>query len=189
MYTSISRAAFVCLLLATLTGHAQTEVSIGYMGHGVIRPGAHIGLDFPIKTWQTDRKEQQMVLNPSLGIFTRSRFYTSGLLNTSLSFKTQVLDRKHSHAFGIGLGYLARNEVMALTTDFAGGIISREKELRNFIMPSIHYAYRHRLGTNTDIYSRLTYGKRYGANRESAGVIFMELGLYLPLQFTSKEHE
>lgn len=172
------------LLFSSISALAQTQLSVGYLGHGVIRPGTNIGLHFDLKSWtkeisrkgHTLYRKSTFIAGPEIGVFSRPRFYTSMLYNGFLGLKRKKSDTKHYSVGGMGFGYLAQYEMISLTTNLQGEIIERNRELRNYLLPTLRYGYIKELLPSLSYHAMASYGVKLSSTRERAGTFFLELG-------------
>ena len=181
--------------VATQAQSDQKAVSLGYYGHGAIRPGLKLSLQIPLKAWatwverkdSTFQKHNHWFIQPQLGAFGRRNFYTSYVANVELGLSRQREGRKWFCAYSVGLGYQARMEITGFTVNFSGDITDKERERRGYFMPTINYRFGRQLGDCLSLYSTLTYGTTLSTTRENAGIALFELGCTLKLSSSQAE--
>ena len=180
------------LLFCTQQSIAQSPsdaipISIGYFGHGAIRPGVKVGVDIPLKALSGENADREtaksghntLYLSPQLAGFSRHNFYTGLLVNAELGIRRTWNGRRFSLAYGIGLGYLNRWEVLTVTADFNGKVVSRERERRGHLLPTATAEIGYNLSSKLNLYVKPSYGMQFSSGRERAGNFFFELGLKL----------
>lgn len=187
----------IVLLLSGSYISAQNTFSVGYLGHGIVRPGVKLGLEVPIKTLERKKihggievmKSRQFFVRPSVGAFTRPRFYTSTIVDLASGWSWSKPSSKFGSAFSFGLGFLAQNEVIRLRTNFKGDITEKDKELRGYFLPNINYSVHRSIGENTGIYTQWSYGMKLSPSRQRAANFFMEIGLLYSIKSTKSAND
>jgi len=180
----------VLFLVSAFHLSAQNTLSVGYLGHVFIRPGVTLGLEIPLKTLEREKmdgeveavKTRQFFVRPSVGTFTRSRFYTSTLLDVAGGWNWNKSTSKFGSSLSFGFGVLAQNEVIRIQTNFKGDITERDKELRGYFLPSIKYSLHKKLSENIGLYTQWSYGMKLSPTRVRSAIFFMELGFRYSLQ-------
>ncbi|MCP4124834.1 MAG: hypothetical protein GY751_24090 [Bacteroidetes bacterium] len=167
---------------------AKTSISIGFFGHGIIRPGIKIGADIPLKQWHSNALDQErsglrktLFISPQLGTYSRFNFYSGILTNVEIGMHLQRDSRKFYSTYSIGVGYLAHFEVNSITVNFDGDITDKKRELRNFALPSASVMLGWDIGKRSSVFTGLKYGMQLSPNWERSGQFFFECGFRLHL--------
>ena len=82
-----------------------------------------------------------------------------------------------AHGLAFGVAYIAHSEIISSTYNFSGEVVSRDRELWNFVMPSLSYEFGFKLFSNSYGYTKITAGPRLLGQDESIGTVFTEAGL------------
>lgn len=169
------------------TENFTQSLNVNYLGHGLIRPGLQIGYRHTLVRFDPEEPgKRALLLNPQLGFYGRRNFYSAVFTNVQLRFEQHFDDAKFSWAAAIGVGYLHRLEVLALTVDLQGKITERRHETRPYFYPNATVGWAHKLGHRTEFTNDFNLGVQLSSTRESAGNLFVVLGLRYYLDPTPK---
>ena len=171
------------------------ELTAGYIGHSAIFPGGNVGMRIHLKDWQKEKvkgentilKNRNLFVHPQLAFYGRRRTYSSIFFNTEVGIKKQKEGKKFYSAYSIGLGYVGRFEVTALTVTLSGEITAKERELRSYFMPNVNYEVGFDLGNRLSFYSKASYGMKISPSRARSGNIYLGLGFIYKLGGSSAE--
>lgn len=183
---------FLFLFLA-LASKAQDEsipsqLSFAYYGNVVNEQGIRVSGQFYLKNWFVDKDENKvrnysLYIQPNAGFISRPLFYSNLQLAADIGVQRKGKNSKFYHSVNIGLGYVARMEIVSFTTDFKGEIISRERESWDYIMPTFSYEVGKEIVSSIGWFVKLNYGLQLPIqeSQEERGMPLFELGMKLPL--------
>ncbi|GAB5521361.1 MAG: hypothetical protein RhofKO_36120 [Rhodothermales bacterium] len=180
----VRRITLGALLGMSIAPCAQAQpkhrpISVGYVGHYLIQPGAKVGTQFELGS-ASNAVQPCWVVSPQLGLYTRPGNETTVLVNAEVGYRRSKRDRPFYRGAGLGLGYLAKSEVLGRTVRLGdGGTAGTERELWHFVLPTLTYEWGWRVSPQRAWYIKHTLGRTLSPVRDGQMVMFVELGLTL----------
>lgn len=176
----------------------MSQVSTSYLAPLAVDQGANVGVGFVFHEWNTTKEGKKglekthhhtLYLQPQLGYITKWRFYSGYLANLEAGWRFGKKGRSVYGGFGVGLGYLNKQEVLTLRTHTNGSTEVVERQARNFFFPSVNYQLGMRLYRNLHLFSKVHYGYQISSTYASQSLVMPELGLHLNLLNKTKADE
>jgi hypothetical protein len=156
--------------------------SLSYFGPYGIEPGAKLAHSTRLGNLSIGSKSFDWMFQPSVGWYAKPKFHQviSGVLETGLS--TYQNEKKGFSVFSIGTGYLYRSEVTSLSVNFAGDIIGKEREGRQYLQMLISYSYNRQIANNWFWFVKASGVYLFGMDRANSGIVFLEAGVSVSLK-------
>lgn len=195
---------YILLLTAvasiTLQSSAQKleidQVSLAYFAPLAVDPGLKAGVGFSFHKWNKTRENKKgisktynhkLYIQPQLAYISKWRFYTSYLANVEAGWKFQQEGKRFYSGFGMGLGYIYRQEVLNLRVFFDGSTKVVETEARNYFFPSVNYQMGMKFYRKIDLFSKIHYGYQFSSKYTSESNLILEIGFHLNLMNKNKD--
>lgn len=194
MKRTLSILSFLLLLahVSKAQQDAPIELSLSYFSRMGYQPGGKIGVYIPLKDYPKTKKngselQRKLFVLPSVGTFTRSGYNLNFTVGGDVGLRRRKDEKKFYQSFSAGIHYMLQSEVMTTTVNFAGDIISREREARHYFLTTFSYELGGNIG-KVKAFGRLSPGYRISFKHPNSWTIFVEAGVHLPLQFSTKKN-
>lgn len=170
----------ITLLLSSSLLHGQSQpipISLAYFSQVGIEPGLKISAELPIKALESEAKNKQLFVSPQIGFFVRPNHHTNVLLMGDIGIKKQKEGKSAFSTFSLGLGYWYQSQIQSLTVQLGDGSQSQNRTNNHYFLPTINYSFGSKLIANSNWYSKIGVGQRFGGSASSTTTVLLELGL------------
>ena len=157
------------------------SLTAGYFGQLGYHPGAYLGLQVPLKTWQKERSRatvnKMLYVEPRIGYYSWPGYNSNYYIGSDAGILRRKSTSKFYTCFALSLGYVLRAEVTSTTVNFSGKITAKEREAQHTVLAMAGYGFGTKFNANWSWLIRLDAG--YQANFNSVGSLaaFAELGI------------
>lgn len=164
---------------------AQTSMSFGYIAPFGVEPGLNLASNIyarqTTKPIVTDLPILSKYINkgfwqPQVAFFTRPKYNSNLLLSMGRGIKRNKRGSKSYSTASLGVGYLAQFEIVTTTVQLGSADIEKERERRDYFLPSISYTFGRNVKPYWGWYIKGMYGKQFSSKYESAGLFMLGLG-------------
>ena len=164
-------------------------ITIAYFSQAGFQPGLKVGTSWNLREWETEyehrkgnfTKSKHIMINPQLALFTNPGVYTAVLVNMEFGFSSLKSRRNTFSTWSLGLGYLGQSHVESVIVNLGDGEKEKIREVRNFLLPTINYAFGKKINNKLSWYTKLSPGYKISFNSANALVLFVEAGIKLQL--------
>ncbi|MEL6180235.1 MAG: hypothetical protein AAFS10_14840 [Myxococcota bacterium] len=166
--------------VARADGLDGVPVRLGAFAPYAIQPGGRLAafyafhLDPPDATLDTDVLRTNLFVGPEVAVFTRPQVHTSVLAGVLFGYRLLTQPRDRFHEFALGAAYLAEFQIVSLDVELATGDLTKNRELRNYLVPTVHYTFGRELSGVWGWYLDVAVGRMM--SREVPSALYFNAG-------------